>query len=605
MSGGRAGAEPSGPFAQGAAQIGDVIAGRFRIDSELGSGGMARVFRVVDIATQQTFALKLLRPEIANDEEAIARLRREGELLDRLDNPAIVGIETYGKLADGRLFLVMELLEGQTLGELMREQQRLDPEQLTPIMTGVAAGLHAAHQAGVVHRDLKPDNIFLAHAKTERGPETQVKILDFGISKAVGFERLTRTGQVLGTPRYMAPEQLAADHDLDARVDVYAMGVILYEALAGQPPFVAVSPSDMIVAILHGKVTPLRVYRPELDDETLAVVSRAMARARDARYGSAHELAEAWVDAAQPLPSAGPSKRGMRTKALGGADPIGLSDAESSADLRPGTFSALEEPAPVPTPAVKKAARPSNNPTMGARPGKVTPSPDANGSPASTTGPSPTSTTGPSPMSGTLPQLPLANRRTWLLVAALFAGALTALVVILLLHYLSDSPEGEGPALHGEPHTAEAPAQPVVAENTEAESDDREAVDELPIAPEPPVAEGDPEPEPSSTRRRRRRARATDTATSEVAPEETPTAQTPLQAARAALRAGDGEGCLQRLEGFGSSAAVLRLRADCQLRAGHRSEAVKSYERFCQRYPDDPSIPEVRTIVDRYGGRCR
>lgn len=603
MSGGRAGAEPSGPFPQGAAQIGDVIAGRFRIDGELGSGGMARVFRVVDIATQRTFALKLLRPEIANDEEAIARLRREGELLDRLDNPAIVGIETYGKLADGRLFLVMELLEGQTLGELMRETQRLDPEQLTPIVTGVAAGLHAAHEAGVVHRDLKPDNIFLARATTDRGTETQVKILDFGISKAVGFERLTRTGQVLGTPRYMAPEQLAADHDLDARVDVYAMGVILYEALAGQPPFVAVSPSDLIVAILHGKVTPLRVYRSELDDDTLAVVSRAMARARDARYGSAHELAEAWVDAAQPLPSAGPSKRGMRTKALGGADPIGLGDAESSADLRPGTFSALEEPAPVSTPSVKQAGM-SGERTVGARPGAIA---DASGpsSPVSTTGPSPASTSGPSPMSGTLPQLPLANRRTWLLVAALFAGALTALVVILILHYLGDSAESEAPP--DDPHVTESAPEPVVAnddaiEETGASADDDE--DELPVAPEPPVAEGEPERESSSTRRRRRRARAADTTQPEASEAETAMAQTPLQMARAALRSGDAEGCLQQLEGWGSSAAVLRLRADCQLRAGQRSEAVKNYERFCQRYPDDPALAEVRAIVSRYGGRC-
>lgn len=596
MSGGRAGAEPSGPFPQGAAQIGDVIAGRFRIDGELGSGGMARVFRVCDIATDKTFALKLLRPEIAKDEEAIARLRREGELLDRLDNPAIVGIETYGKLADGRLFLVMELLEGQTLGELMRTEGRLDPEALTPIVTGVAAGLHAAHEAGVVHRDLKPDNIFLAKRATDRGTETQVKILDFGISKAVGFERLTRTGQVLGTPRYMAPEQLAADHDLDARVDVYAMGVILYEALAGQPPFVAVSPSDMIVAILHGKVTPLRVYRPELGDDAVAVVSRAMARARDARYGSARELAEAWVDAAQPTPGSAPAQRGMRTKALGGADPVGLSDAESSADLRPGTFSALEEPEPIAAPK-----RPSNQPTRGAR---AVPKAASGGAPSSGSA-SASVPGGPSPLSGTLPQLPVNGRRTWLLVAALLAGALTALIVILVLHFLEDhSSEGEhsheGAAPAFDSAAAPVESQPVDEASAEEVEEGPAAVDSLPVAPEPPVAD---EPEPEPRRRTRRRQRSAEAPTMSTA--EATMAMTPLQRASASLRAGDPAGCVQQLEGFGSSAAVLKLRADCLLRAGERSDAVKAYERFCQRYPDHPAIPQVRAVVSRNGGHCR
>lgn len=589
MSGGRAGAEPSGPFPLGAAQIGDVVAGRFRIDGELGSGGMARVFRVCDIATDQTFALKLLRPEIANDEEAIARLRREGELLDRLDNPAIVGIETYGKLADGRIFLAMELLEGQTLGELMREKTRLDPETLTPIVTGVVAGLHAAHQGGVVHRDLKPDNIFLARRQTERGTETQVKILDFGISKAVGFERLTRTGQVLGTPRYMAPEQLAADHDLDARVDVYAMGVILYEALAGQPPFVAVSPSDMIVAILHGKVTPLRVYRPELDDETLSVVSRAMARARDARYGSARELAEAWVDAAQPIASEPAAQRGMRTKALGGADPVSFDDAESSADLKPGTFSALQEPAA----AVPPPSGHSEQPAMGARPAAATPGP-------SEASPEPVS---PSPLSGTFPQLPVSGRRTWLLVAALLAGALTALVVILVLHFLDHEGEHDhgsfgGPA-NAPVESAPAEADPEGAERAEAPAEES-SVDSLPIAPEPPVAEDVSDDRPTP-RRRRRRPTAMTAASS--GPATVP--MTPLQRAAAALSAGDAAGCVRQLEGFGSSPAVLRLRADCLLRAGQRSDAVKEYERFCQRYPSNPAIPQVRAIASRHGGHCR
>ena len=222
-----------GPVASGTAALGALIGGRFRLESELGEGGMAQVFVATDIATHRKVAIKLLKEgRSEQQDEAEARLRREAELLSRLTNPAIVQVETYGRANDGRLFMAMELLQGETLGDLMRRQQQLDPEELAPIVAGIAAGLAAAHKAGIVHRDLKPDNIFLARDKPEDA--VQVKLLDFGISKVYGVaERLTRTGQILGTPRYMAPEQLAADHDLDARVDVYAMGVILYEALSG------------------------------------------------------------------------------------------------------------------------------------------------------------------------------------------------------------------------------------------------------------------------------------------------------------------------------------------------------------------------------------
>ena len=605
------------------AQVGDVIGGRFRIESELGSGGMARVFRVTDIAGEGTFALKLLRPEIANDEEAIARLRREGELLDRLDNPAIVGIETYGKLTDGRLFLVMELLEGQTLGELMRDEGRLNPETLTPVVTGVAAGLHAAHEADVVHRDLKPDNIFLTRVQTGSGVATQVKILDFGISKAVGFERLTRTGQVLGTPRYMAPEQLAADHDLDARVDVYALGVMLYEALAGQPPFVAVSPSDLIVAILHGKVTPLRVYRPELSDEVVAVVTRAMARARDARYGSARELAEAWIEAAQPRGGGRPagSKRGMRTRALGGASPVSRGDEEGPDSLRLGTFSALEPSAPIAAPARSSA---DDTPTVGARGVAHRAARPADDSPpAEAARPDGQLAASAAPLepgddfTGTL-RLPLANRRLWLLIIALLAGALTALAVILMLRSLREEPD---PAtIEGGPSVgAIAPAVPAMpAAMAAVESDapraheDSEGADEaaLPVAAEPP-----PDDEPPRRPRSRRSSRPANgpsegaaalpaPSVETVSPGTAMTEGTPLQRARAALASGNPRECIQLLEGFGASAPVLKLRADCQLRAGDRSRAVKTYERFCQRYGNHPAIAEVRAVVTRNGGRC-
>ncbi|MBX3247482.1 MAG: protein kinase [Myxococcales bacterium] len=331
--------------AVGAVEAGVVLAGRFRVEGELGEGGMARVFRVTDLATQRPFALKLLRADIADNAEAVARLKREAEVLAALDNPAVVGIETYGELPDRRLFIVMEMLEGETLGARMRREQRLAPEALTPIVTGVAAGLSAAHRAGVVHRDLKPDNVFLA---TGADGDLQVKILDFGISKVYSNEeRLTQTGQVLGTPRYMAPEQLGAEPDLDARTDVYALGVMLYEALAGTPPFVATTPSDLILAILHGKTTSLRTLRPDLSAELEALVARAMARSRDARFRTVVELAEAWIHVVGARAAASGARAGMRTKLVGSGGP-GVSVSASGggpSGFRIATFSELEEQA--------------------------------------------------------------------------------------------------------------------------------------------------------------------------------------------------------------------------------------------------------------------
>ncbi|MEM1415562.1 MAG: serine/threonine-protein kinase, partial [Myxococcota bacterium] len=327
-------------------RAGDVVAGRYRIERPLGEGGMAQVFQATDLAGGRRIALKLLRKEVAQSPEAVQRLRQEGEVLSQLQHPAIVAVETYGQIESGQLFLAMELLEGETLRARLRRTPQLSPEELAPVVAGIVAGLEAAHGAGVVHRDLKPDNVFLARLPGQ--PGFQVKILDFGISKVTGADRLTRTGQVLGTPRYMAPEQLAAERDLDARVDVYALGVMLYEALAGRSPFLTSSPSELIVAIIHGKTTPLRAARPDVSPEIEAVVARAMARAREARFATARALGEAFLTLAAP---AGPSERrsGPGTVALGAMPPgPDAPPASSDESLRPGTFSAFQAATPPP-----------------------------------------------------------------------------------------------------------------------------------------------------------------------------------------------------------------------------------------------------------------
>jgi serine/threonine protein kinase len=631
---------------------GQVLAGRFRVEAELGEGGMARVYRVTDLATQRPFALKLLKASIADDREAVARLRREAEVLSTIDNPAVVRIETYGQLPDGRLFLVIELLEGETLGARMRREQRLSPEALSPIVAGVAAGLGAAHRAGVVHRDLKPDNVFLC-----RAPDggVQVKILDFGISKVYSNEeRLTRTGQVLGTPRYMAPEQLSAEPDLDARTDVYALGVILYEALAGTPPFVATTPSDLILAILHGKVTPLRVLRPELPAALESIVARAMARHRDLRYANPVELAEAWLALIAP-PKAAP-RAGMATK-LAGSGGLGLAsvsvepvraDPTPAPGFRIATFSELEQqPAPAGataplrpvTPVVAAALPPLGASASGPYPASAASMPSAGV--ASSSGPYPASPSsgsfatdsgeagaaawaGGSVASMDAVVLPTSGGR-WLWVAlALLAGALTAGAVLALLGG-GDEPESSLEAAPAAVAATTAAANPVAGPSTPAgptvaakpvgvAAGGADVPTEVPVGA---AAPDEPTTDRSISARTNRAAPRRTTTRSRTAPNEpadelppapfVSAATDPLADARAALRAGDPRRCLAILDAASlpASAARLRLEGDCYRESGQGREAVKSYERICELHPSYADLDAIRTEVERLGGHCR
>ncbi len=298
---------------------GTIVAGRYRIESPLGEGGMARVYRAVDLDNHDSVALKVLKANLAADQQAVERFLREGEILEHLKHPVIVSIRGTGGVGEGSIYIAMELLEGETLGARM-VRGRLDPDELTPVITGVAVGLHAAHEAGVIHRDLKPDNIFLTYPRW--GGPLQVKIMDFGISKLAGSDRITHTGQILGTPRYMAPEQLMADRDLDQRVDVYALGAILYQALSGRPPFAADRPTQLVMAILKGDLIPLSAYRPDLPQDISDVVMRAMALDRNERFGDALQLANAWIDALKPY-------RPHRTAITEGRGPREPSDGDT------------------------------------------------------------------------------------------------------------------------------------------------------------------------------------------------------------------------------------------------------------------------------------
>jgi serine/threonine-protein kinase len=485
---------------------GTVVAGRFRVEARLGEGGMAVVYQVFDLPTQRHLALKVLKRDLSAIPEAASRFRREGELLVRLDHPGIVRIETFGTTETGELFLAMELLTGETLGARLKRLGRMEPHDLAPVVAGVCSALAFAHGRGVIHRDLKPENVFLARRPSG---EERVKVLDFGISKVFGAERLTQTGELLGTPRYMAPEQLAADHDLDARVDVYALGVMLYECLTGMAPFSGRAPSDLIVAILHGRAVPLRSVRPDVAPEVEGVVARAMAKAREARFATPEEFANAFLAAIGRTSGPEPLRAGAATVALGsmaaevtpspalvgalpmpavpraGAATIVVAPSPTDA-VRPGTFSALPlhaaraDVAPatpseamrgpsapaafrVPTPPARAVAVPAPGPALdGSLARAASPTPSGALLPPGAHAPPPTSPArvdaAPrySTPSEPLPALPITQApRIALVFLALIAGAVSAGAAVVAAKWL----RGRGAAPSATP-VAAPPAEP-------------------------------------------------------------------------------------------------------------------------------------------------
>ncbi|MCB9594238.1 MAG: serine/threonine protein kinase [Sandaracinaceae bacterium] len=279
---------------------GDLVDARFRLEGELGAGGMGTVYAAIDETTGTRVALKLMRPELAGDERAVERFRREGAALAAVRHPAVVQIREVGE-AEGTLYIAMELLEGETLSARLERAGPMSAEALLPIVLGLCDGLAAAHERGVIHRDIKPSNIHLPApdvlARAERTHErVPVKLVDFGVARVAGLSKMTSTGLAIGTVRYMAPEQLTGSA-IDERADVYSLGIVIYEALAGEHPFDRTATEDPIGAILVGRATPLSSLRPDLPPAMTRVVHVAMARLATERFASARALAEAFQQA--------------------------------------------------------------------------------------------------------------------------------------------------------------------------------------------------------------------------------------------------------------------------------------------------------------------
>jgi serine/threonine-protein kinase len=268
--------------------VGQIVAGRYRIVSPIGEGGMGVVYRAEHASLSRPFAVKVLGSGVSSDAEVLARFRREARLVSTLRHPNIVDVVDWNVLPDGSPCMVMEFLEGVSLYDRLIDGP-MSWSSILRIADELLAGLSAAHSAQIVHRDLKPHNVFLA---IDSAGGEYVKILDFGISKLCDTESLLTTGEsLLGTPRYMAPEQ-ADGRSIDATLatDVWAMGVILYEMATGRPAFEATNLAGTVSKILFGEPPALSGLRPDASPEFCSMICRALAKDPKERYANASEM---------------------------------------------------------------------------------------------------------------------------------------------------------------------------------------------------------------------------------------------------------------------------------------------------------------------------
>ena len=261
-----------------------IVNNRYRIERNVGRGGMAEVFLAHDLLLDRPVALKVLFAEYANDPNFVERFRREAQSAAGLTHPNIVAVYDWGKV-NNTYFIAMEFVQGRTLASVLKEKLRLDARQASDIAVDIASALGFAHENGVVHRDIKPGNILI-------GSMGQVKVADFGIARALGAaveDGLTQTGSVMGTATYLSPEQ-AQGSQPDPRSDIYSLGVVMYEMVAGRVPFIGDNAVGIAYQQVHGVPPALSEFVTDVPPEFEAIVAKCMAKSAERRYAKAGAL---------------------------------------------------------------------------------------------------------------------------------------------------------------------------------------------------------------------------------------------------------------------------------------------------------------------------
>jgi serine/threonine-protein kinase len=271
------------PLAQG-----HVIANKYRVERVLGRGGMGTVFEATDLSLERRVAIKVMLPDKARDPEGAARFLHEGRAAVKLTSDHVARVFEVG-VSDDAPYLVMEYLDGEDLDAVLARAGRLPVHEATDYLVEACEAIAEAHAAGIVHRDLKPQNLFVARRPNGR---VSVKVLDFGISKLARSEapKLTRSGAALGTPLYMAPEQMRSSRTVDPRTDIWALGVILYELVTGQAPFLGESITEVAILVANEQPTAPHDLCPEIPPEFESVILRCLAKDPSERYPTVEAL---------------------------------------------------------------------------------------------------------------------------------------------------------------------------------------------------------------------------------------------------------------------------------------------------------------------------